>query len=543
VAGVSGVTALSSGADASCAVLTNATVECWGSNGDGQLGNGHGSLPAVVTSLSGVTKVAVGFRHSCAVLTNTTVKCWGEGDLGDGIRRIFATAKPITVGLSGVTAINAGADDSCALLSDHTVECWGEPPVGDGTPDQRLFPTSLRETNYPPRLAVSTIGAAAGTVTSDVAGINCGTTCSHHYTWDTPVVLTATPAPGYFFAGWAGDSCSGTGTCSLSMRGDANVIASFGQPMSGVTAIANGDRGFSCARKSDGTVRCWGNNFFGQLGNGTTNDGLRPGPVADLSDATAIAASYNSVCAVRTTTAVACWGENAHGELGDGTSTHRSMPVGVLGLTGATAIAAGQPFFCALMSDTTVKCWGDNGSGELGNGSAVSKSATPVAVSGLSGVTAISAGPFDACALLANTTVKCWGSDFGSTPVAISGLTGVTAISGTCGLMGDATVRCWGQSPTPTTPVAITGVTDVAALGTGGPCGVLTDGTAECWSVTNASPPTQLAGISNATAVATNEHDCALLTDTTMVCVGNNQFGQLGNGTRNPRSTPFPVFE
>ena len=85
-------------------------------------------------------------------------------------------------------------------------------------------------------------------------------------------------------------------------------------------------------------------------------------------------------------------------------------------------------------------------------------------------------------------------------------------------------------------------MTDVAALGTGGPCGVLTDGTAECWSVTNASPPTALAGISNAAAVATNEHDCALLTDTTMVCQGNNQSGQLGDGTKNSRSTPFPVL-
>lgn len=352
----------------------------------------------------------------------------------------------------------------------------------------------------------------------------------------------------------------------------------------GGSAIAAG-WGHSCAVSAAGAARCWGLNADGQLGNGSSGEGTdatTPVEVSGLGAAVAVTAGGWHSCAVLTDSSVRCWGANFEGQLGDGTWARSDVPVEVSGLSDVRAVDAGIAHTCALLTDGTVRCWGADYDGRLGNGSAGS-SYVPVPVSELGDVAAISTGDYHSCALRRDGTVRCWGAnqfgqlgdgtwDSADVPVTVSGLSDVIALSAgglhTCALQVGGTARCWGSNdfgqlggglPMNNTrwnvPMPVWDITGAFAVTTGEyhSCALLQGGAARCWGLNvdgqlgndtdetwNVPKPV----LNMALAVAADSgdwHSCALLSDGIVRCWGWNGHGQLGNGTLASARVPTDV--
>ena len=310
---------------------------------------------------------------------------------------------------------------------------------------------------------------------------------------------------------------------------------------SGVVAIDNGFY-FSCALTGAGGVKCWGNNEYGQLGDGTLTNRTTPVNVTGLNSGVAEVLATSALACVRTTTGgVKCWGVNAYGTLGDGTTTNRPSPVNVIGLSsGVTAISggAGGAHVCALTTSGGAKCWGYNGSGQLGDGTLTDRF-TPVNVTGLSaGVTSLAPGGFHTCAIASGGAVKCWGSGQpgslgnglyadSSTPVDVVGLNGVTSLTSgdyhSCAITAAGAVMCWGANH------------NLGALGNGSgqnsAVPVLAD-----YMFAPVHLTSGVVSVSGGFA-----HALALTGTGEVKSWGRNYEGQLGNGTTSPMYWPGPV--
>ena len=558
------VSAISAGAEHTCALLPNGTVQCWGMNYSGQLGDGttnDSSTPVTVNGLTGATAVSAGAAHTCALLNNGTVECWGDnswGQLGNGTK--VSSKLPVAItGLSGVTQVVAGYEDTCALLVDSSVQCWGANANSD-------IPAPVPGISGDPILQY--VLAIAGGVGQ--GGIGGGHMCAL--------------LDGGEVACWGDNSYGQLGNVG---PGGATLMV---QNLSGAIAIAAGNA-HTCALLSDGTVECWGWNSWGELGDATTNNSTTPQMLNGLKEKViGIAAGYGHTCALLDNGTASCWGLNDAGELGNGT-TIATPPFGVLapqtvsGLSGATAIVAGGDHTCVVLASGGAQCWGSNSNGQLGNGT-TTLSSVPVGVwlddMAAQGAVHLSSNELAlySCALMASGSAQCWGfNPFGqlgngtttssTSPVALSELSGMKEISNSsnapCALLPDGTVQCWGHnlygalgdgtftdSVTPV-QVALNGVKAIAS-GYEFTCALRSGGTVACWGLndqgqlgdgtfTNSGTPVAVSGLSGIKAIGVGyDHVCAIGSDSSVACWGGNADGQLGIGSVSTTGgTPTPT--
>jgi alpha-tubulin suppressor-like RCC1 family protein len=368
-------------------------------------------------------------------------------------------------------------------------------------------------------------------------------------------------------------------------------------------AVSIGVAGTSaCLVEGGGGVQCWGNNTVHQLGNDSprtscsmlgTSCSIVPIPVTTIDGAAAVAVGGGTSCALVSGGAVECWGFNQTGQLGNGNASLYStaVPQKVAGLS-ATSVSVGMSSACAVTAEGAVQCWGSNALGLLGSdtGRSVCGSApcspSPIALTSLgTGIKAVSVGWTSACAVTAESAVKCWGSNsYGqlgvappnvtssTAPLEVAGVHGVSSVSVganfACALTVGGEVDCWGDNgkgqlgggsldPTSPTPIQVSGLSSgVVAISAGGAsaCALQTGGGVVCWGANNVGQlgdgsktlrrvPVQVIGLgSGVRAISAGTATvCALMLDGGVRCWGDNADGELGNGTVSVSATPVVV--
>jgi hypothetical protein len=264
----------------------------------------------------------------------------------------------------------------------------------------------------------------------------------------------------------------------------------------------------TCGIAADGTAYCWGANYWGELGTGSTGyygSGV-PEPVAGGVRFSSISAGDSYTCGLTAEGDAYCWGYNAYGELGDGTTSHRSAPTRIVGGLRLAAISARRFHTCGITAAGAAWCWGDNSAGQLGTGDSVSATA-PVRVSGALDFVAISSGWAYTCGATRGGDVFCWGSldlianeppyRLSSPVPAALRLGGVTSVmvspDEACALQIGGSLLCWGllgEGPMPDNSAIVTGTPTLVApghvwrslgMGVMFNCGVASDHSAFCW--------------------------------------------------------------
>ena len=625
------VVAAAGGGVFSAALIGDGTVRAWGENGLGQLGDGSTqdtSVPVQVIDpgdvsgyLTGVAALASGSRHTLALIGDGTVRAWGydtHGQLGDGLGGGYSSTLvqvidpgDLTGFLTGVTAVAGGNGHSLALISDGTVRAWGLNSNGELGDDSLMpSPTPIQVTD-----PADPTGFLQGVVA--IAAGGSGTTFSG---WSVALIGDGT------LRAWGDNGSGQLGDGTMTGRLTPVTVTDPGDPtgnLTSVAAIAAWGR-HTLALKTDGTLRGFGENNDGELGDGTGTNSTTPVRVRDPQDPTgfltgvsAIAAGGFQTMALLGDGTIRASGNNFYGEVGDGTGVDQWTPVQVIdptdptgNLTNVAAIACGAWHGLAVIGDGTLRAWGRNWEGQIGDGSGLF-SATPVRVADpldpsglLQSVIGIGAGSNHSLGLIDDRTARSWGmnwyGELGDTtttdrssavqvvdPFDPTGfLTDAAVLTGggsrSFALLHDGTVRAWGfggygglgdnTGAGRTSPVQVVDLNDPSSYltwveaisaGTYHTAALIADGTLRTWgsnwhggelgdgtfmdrlsAVQVVDPADPTGFLQGAVAVAAGDgHTLALLGDGTVRAWGDNTQGQLGDGSNNGSPDPVQVVD
>jgi alpha-tubulin suppressor-like RCC1 family protein len=334
--------AITAGGSDTCALLSDATVRCWGFTA---------RTPVPVNVPSPVTAISAGYAHTCVLLVDQTVACWGLNQLsqlGNDSAGVSSTIPVSVTGVSNAIGVSAGGFFTCALITGGAVKCWG---------DNRYGQLGTGMLSNPAPAAVEVVGVSA------VLSISCG---NFH---------SCAIRPGGQILCWGNNEHGQLGNGTTMDSAVPGIANSSFNPV----ALSVGGADHTCATLSTGSVWCWGSATSGELGYMSVTDVSTPVPSFSFSGATSMAAGTGHTCALLADTTVECSGMNSFGQLGNGSVTDSFTSQVVVNLTGARALAAGPYHTCALLSDGSVWCWGQGTA--LGR-SASADSPVPIQVDG-----------------------------------------------------------------------------------------------------------------------------------------------------------------
>ncbi len=375
-----------------CMVSAKGRLRCWGYGGFGQ--NGYGNTNDIGTTELPITagdvnvggtvkQVAVGIYHTCALLTTGNVRCWGKNNNGQlgygnttqiGDNELPFTAGDVNVG-GTVTQISAGGEFTCALLTTGNVRCWGinnYGQLGYGNTTQigdDEFPFTAGDVNVGGTVTQISAGDAHVCALLDTGNVRC---------W------------GYNYLQYGTISLGALGYGNTNNIGDDELPFTAGDVNIGgtVTQISSPGAG-NCALLTTGNVRCWGGNYYGQLGYGNNDnigDNELPFTAGDVNvGGTVIQVSKGEshTCVLLDTAEVKCWGDSFTGQLGYGNYTRigdNELPssVGVVNVGGPVSqIAVSSAHTCVILTNGNVRCWGAGGNIGYGNGNAIGDNELP----------------------------------------------------------------------------------------------------------------------------------------------------------------------
>ena len=644
------------GNDHSCTIANDGWVYCWGKNDYGELGDNstnnastpvrlqRGAIPAGAT----IEQLTAGDYHTCAIASDKQAYCWGgnnHGQIGDGSTTDRLVPVAVSQGAlpsgSSIRDLTAGEYHTCAIASNNKAYCWGynnDGQIGDNTTTDRSAPTAVNQGGLPSGALVNQI-SAGGFHTCAIASND-----SWVYCWGSNV------------NGQLGDNTTTMRTApELTLQGSIPAGTQIRQVSSGVS--------HACVVGSNNLPYCWGANDYSQLGDNTTTQRNTPvavsqGGLPSGRMVNQIVAGGVHSCAIASDNKSYCWGLNDSGQIGDGTSTTRATPVAVSqgglpsGVTANQIANRGGGHTCITGSDNQSYCWGYNAHGNLGNGTTANATSpvqvnpiiapilsqsvyrlyqpstattpgqplattdTPATLDGIADpfrmrlgltnemrskpmVTSIDSGAYSSCATNSDDWAYCWGEGWAgqlgngdtvdsSMPVAISqgaipsGATIRQLSAGlrhVCVIASDNWVYCWGENnrgqlgdnsvDRRNTPVALnrgnipTGAT-IREITTGAEhtCAIASNNRAYCWGNnddgqvgdgTNTARTTPVvvsqgampsgALVNQISAAKSGWHTCATSINERAYCWGNNWHGSLGNNSTTNRNTPVAVSQ
>jgi alpha-tubulin suppressor-like RCC1 family protein len=417
---LSRIVAIAAGGDHNLALKADGTVWSWGNNWCGQLGNGSFTeqyIPSHIPHINQIIKIDAGSTHSMALHQNASIYSWGDnwvGQLGNGHAYMQTIPEQLQT-ISNVIDIECGNDESFAMLNDGNLMAWGY-TYGN-------FPKSISPLND--IIDITSFGNFSFIALTRQGSIKAW---GYHFGFNRLSVYKEVLPDSHNIQDISSDSGK---TCMALKDGTAwcwgtSIDGMYGlsshtplqiTELHNITAFEiESYTETQTALGNDGTVWKWGENNYGQLGNGTTVSSDSPIQVHHLENVISVSSdSYHSLALINDGS-VWAWGLNASGQLGDGTTTNRHIPIRVLNIDNIVAVSSGAGHSLALKDDGSVWAWGLNWNGQLGDGT-IKDRHEPFKLNSLSDIVAIRSSEYLNLALKSDGSVWTWGNNFGQSMI------------------------------------------------------------------------------------------------------------------------------